>query len=129
MRTTGRRISARRVNVNFNRFADPKHERAWVLDTPLHIRNREVSVGGPVIREYLDLYWHRQFVVSAVNGKNSVHLNVRSAQCGHVALHAIRAKTDFREAVAFQNFLVHFVVAAAIAALSGSGIDDKIAAY
>ena len=53
MRAAGRRICSGGMNVNFNRFADPQHERARVLDPPLHIRNCEVSVGGPVIRETL----------------------------------------------------------------------------
>ena len=75
MRGTGRRIRAGRVNVNFHRFADPQHECARVLHTPFHIGNREVSVGGPVIRENIYADGHRQFVVTPVNGKDSVNLN------------------------------------------------------
>src|SRR2546423_29590 len=75
MRDTGSRICTRGMNVNFNQFAHSQHERTRVFDSPLYIRNREVSVGGPVIRENIYADGHRQFVVTPVNGKDSVNLN------------------------------------------------------
>src|SRR5579864_7780477 len=69
------RLRAGSVNVNLHGLAYAQEKRAWILYAPLHIGNSEVSVGDPMVRENLQANGHREFVVGAMDGKNSMDLH------------------------------------------------------
>jgi len=120
---------ARGVCGDLDRFADAQEECTGILDSPLYIRDGEMSFGDPVIGEHLHANGHGEFVIGAMQEKNPVDLYGRYSSRGDVALNPVGTKGYFGIAGALENFTMHFAVADAVAALSGGCIDYECAGH
>ena len=76
MRTAaGKGTLAGRVDIDSHRFTYPKYKRAGILKAPLHVGDSEMSIGDPVVLKDLHSDRHGEFMVSAMEGEDAVHLH------------------------------------------------------
>ena len=60
------RLYAGSVDIYFDRFTDAQEKGTWIFNSPLHVRNVEVSISSPMVREYLHTNRHGEFVFCAI---------------------------------------------------------------
>src|SRR6202050_2655981 len=114
--------------VNFDRVVDVQKQRALICHSPLPVRNREVNRRGPAAQRYPQFGWHGDLAVDAVDIEHAVHSYRRLSLRRNRALNAVRAKRNFRIALALQDFAVHLAVADSAATGAAFGVDHNLTA-
>ena len=117
-----------RGDVDLHLVAHMKQERAWVLQSPFNVRNDDV---GPCAKTVpFRLYGKSQtdYVVASMQSKNAFNPHIGVSLKFNLAGHFGRRESYLGVALAFEDFCVHFVVAARISAVSAGSIHDYQAA-
>ena len=100
---------------------------AGILHSPLRVRNREVNRCGPTVCRHLHFGRHGDLAVDSVNVEHAVNLDGRFSRAGDGAFDLVGTKSNFRIALALQDFLMHLAVAHAAAALATFGVNHNLA--
>ena len=99
-------------DVDLDLVADMKQERAWVLQSPFDVRNNDVGPRGKTVR--FGLYGKSQsdYVVASMQSENAFNLRTGVSLRFDLAGHFGGRESYLGVALAFEDFRVHFVVAA-----------------
>lgn len=112
------------MHVDIDAVGDSQKESARVFQTPLYIRNRKFGsrLGGLSLCSGLDFEVEGHLVVLAVNFHDACDSDLRRALWRDCSLDSARHENDLRKLWGFQDFLVHFFIAAFIAALAAQRV-------
>src|SRR6266853_4908942 len=91
---------------------------AGILEAPIDKWHVELCAPRPMISQKLRLDRYGQFVFAAMQNKNPVHLNRKASLRRNFPFDPVRPKNDFGILPAFENVLVHFLIAPIVAAVS-----------
>ena len=115
---------AHRGDVDLNLVADMKQERAWVLQSPFNVRNDDVGPCAKTVSFGLHRKSQSHFVVASMQAENALNLHSGVSLKFDLARHFGGRESYLGVALAFEDFCVHFVVAARISAVSAGTIHD-----
>src|SRR5580692_8518834 len=100
-----------------------KNECAWVLQAPGHIWNNNVGADAEILPLCLYRQGQGYGMIGAVQLENAIDLHAGSSLRVDSTGHPRRCECDFGVALAFQDFLMHFVVATCVSAVTASRVD------
>ena len=101
-----------RVNNDSNRLIHAKDERAGIFESPLHIGHRELRLNFQLVSgSMLHSKCQRHRVILAAEPERAGHLYLRTSLWRDRSLHVFWRENNIREFRAFNNFLMHFLVA------------------
>jgi hypothetical protein len=119
---------ARGSDVDGDLVDDMQKEIAWVLQSPLHVGNVDVSRDLRIPAICLDVDRKRHFMIPPVHAKLARYSHFGSAIRVDLASDLSRHENDFRKFGAFENFAVHLLIAAAVSAVAAGCVHDDGAA-
>ena len=100
------------ADVDLHLVADMKQERAWVLQSPFNVRNDDVGPCAKTVPFRLHEKGQSHRVVDAMQSDNAFNLHTGVSLKFDLAGHFGRRESYLGVALAFEDFCVHFVVAA-----------------
>lgn len=103
-------------------------ERAGILQSPCDVWNDDVGSGAKSVSFHLHGQGQAHGMVASMQLENAVELDRRVSPQFDFAGQSGRRESDLGKALAFENLLVHFVVAALVAAVTAGSVDDDEAA-
>src|SRR5215472_6791129 len=115
------------VEVDGNGVADAQQQDTGVFHPPAGIGNVEISGELPGAAGESDVGGGGKLVLAPVNAEHAVDLDMGGLSERDGSLDAVGDKGNLRIFLALEDIIVHFVVAAGVAAVAAGGIDDKFA--
>lgn len=114
-----------RCDVDLNFIVHVKQERVWVFQPPCDVRNDDVGVKVKTVPFRVHGHGQRHGMVRPVQPENALDLHFRVTIERDFARHPGGREIDLWIALAFQNFLVHLVVATLVSTLAAGSVDDN----
>src|SRR5208282_1125892 len=117
------------MNLNVHSVVHFEEEVARVLEAPFNVWDGKFRSGLELTASGgLDGNGERQFMILAVEAKDTGDVNLRCTLRGDSALYEIRRESDFWKLGTIEDLLVHFLVAAVAFATAAGGVNDDFAA-
>ena len=112
------------MDLKVHRVADSQNKGAWIFQSPLDVRDREL--GGDIQPARARLYGHFKGggVVLPAEAEYSGDFRVRNALRSDFALFPRRREKNLWKFRALQNFSVHFLVARGVVRGRARRVDD-----
>lgn len=110
-----------------NLVTHAQEKRAWVLQSPFHVRNRKCSRRRGIAILYVGVDGQRHGMRLAMHAEFAIYHEMRLAPAAEGTSKPLRAEDDFGIFIAFQNLLVHLLVAGFVAAVSAGCIHHDFA--
>ena len=99
-------------DVDLHLVADMKQERAWVLQSPFDVRNDDVGPCAKAVPFCLHGKSQSDYVVASMQSENAFNPHIGVSLKLESAGHFGGRESNLGIALAFEDFCVHFVVAA-----------------
>jgi len=115
-------------DVDLDLVANVKKERAWVLQSPFNVWNGDVGPGAKTVSFGLNGQGESKGMIGPVESEDTINLHIGISLKLESAGHFGGRKSNLGVALTFEDFRVHFVVAARISAVSTGSIHDYQAA-
>src|SRR5216684_219244 len=113
------------LKIEVHRLTDFEKQHAGIFHSPLHVGNRKLRRRVPVVEIEIECHGHGDFMLASMDSEHSVDLHRRGARERHFAIDTVRTERDLRVARAFEDILVHLLVAPSAAAIAAGRIEHN----